>query len=110
MRCVTSGLRSDEARHIGSLAFGSLTSGSPGSRWRRGRSPIRHPICEDNRAVTVRLDCRHYTSRSLSDGDLVERCRLDVADAVPFACPDGCLFFEPRPVSDVGWQIPRDRR
>ncbi|MEA2704319.1 MAG: hypothetical protein QOD63_2264 [Actinomycetota bacterium] len=61
-------------------------------------------------AVTVRLDCRHYTSRSLPDGDMVERCRLDVAEAVPFACPDGCLFFEPRPVSDVGWQLPKDRR
>jgi hypothetical protein len=41
---------------------------------------------------------------------MVERCRLDVAEAVPFACPDGCLFFEPRPVSDIGWQIPKDRR
>ncbi len=54
----------------------------------------------------VRVDCRHYSSRSLPTGDQVDRCRLDVAQTMPFACPADCLFFEPRPLSDTGWQRP----
>ena len=61
--------------------------------------------------MSVRDDCRHYTCRSLPSGDRIERCRLEVAESMPFACPDDCLFFEPRPISDAGWQRPRpDRR
>ena len=61
--------------------------------------------------MSVRADCRHYSSRSLPTGDTVDRCRLDVAATMPFACPDDCLFFEPRPISDAGWQQrPTDRR
>lgn len=56
------------------------------------------------------MDCRHYSLRTLPTGDAVERCRLDVAVETPFACPDDCLFFEPRPISDSGWQRPSDRR
>jgi hypothetical protein len=43
---------------------------------------------------------------------MLERCRLDAAQAMPFACPDDCLFFEPRPISDAGWQqrTPPDQR
>ncbi len=54
----------------------------------------------------ARVDCRHYSSRSLPTGDTVNRCRLDVAETMPFACPEDCLFFEPRPLDDVGWQRP----
>lgn len=50
----------------------------------------------------VREDCRHYSTRSVGD-DRVQRCRLDAAETAPFACPDGCLFFEPRPINP-GWQ------
>jgi len=46
--------------------------------------------------MAVRKDCRHYSSRSVGPGDLVQRCRLGAADEMPFACPEGCLFFEPR--------------
>ena len=54
----------------------------------------------------VRSDCRHYSSRRVSQtGELVQRCRLDAAEALPFACPDGCLFFEQRTVSTAGWQV-----
>ena len=56
--------------------------------------------------MAVRVDCRHYSSRSVATGETVDRCRLDVAETMPFACPDGCLFFEPRPLSDAGWQRP----
>jgi hypothetical protein len=51
----------------------------------------------------VRTDCRHYSSRSVPGGDLVQRCRLDAAETAPFACPGDCLFFEPRAISETGW-------
>ena len=54
--------------------------------------------------MVVREDCRHYSSRSLPDGDRRQRCKVDANELTPFACPDGCLFFEPRSVSDTGWQ------
>jgi hypothetical protein len=57
--------------------------------------------------MAVRKDCRHYSTRTLPKGEQVERCRLDVNQAVPFACPEGCLFFEPRAISDAGWAQPR---
>ena len=53
--------------------------------------------------MSVKADCRHYSRRSLPTGDAVERCRLDMAEQAPFACPDDCPFFEPRPLSDAGW-------
>ena len=58
--------------------------------------------------MAVRTDCRHYIARSTTGGEVVERCRLDANTQDPFACPEGCLFFEPRKVSDAGWQV-RDR-
>jgi hypothetical protein len=57
--------------------------------------------------MAVRKDCRHYSSRTLPSGEQVERCRLDVNEAVPFACPEGCVFFEPRAISAAGWIQPR---
>ena len=35
----------------------------------------------------------------------LERCRIGANDQLPFACPDGCLFYEPRNVSGAGWTI-----
>ena len=51
----------------------------------------------------ARPDCRHYSSRSVGD-DLMQRCRVDANEQAPFACPEGCLFFEPRQISEAGWQ------
>jgi hypothetical protein len=51
----------------------------------------------------VMEDCRHYLHRSTSSGEALQRCRLSVNSESPFACPDGCLFFEPRQVSGAGW-------
>ena len=51
----------------------------------------------------VRDDCRHYLYRSTSAGDGVQRCRLAANDEQPFACPDSCLFFEPRSLTGAGW-------
>ncbi|MEO6121657.1 MAG: hypothetical protein ABIW46_05025 [Acidimicrobiales bacterium] len=51
----------------------------------------------------VRSDCRHYLERSTSPHEKVQRCRIDVAELDPFACPPDCLFFEARTITDAGW-------
>ena len=58
------------------------------------------------RYVAVRADCRHYSTHTLPSGDVVERCRVDANEVAPFACPQDCIFFEPRVVSDAGWHQP----
>ena len=60
--------------------------------------------------MAVRTDCRHYSSRSVSADELVQRCRVKSADTMPFACPDGCLFYEPRSIADAGWDRRPDER
>ncbi|MGH9071570.1 MAG: hypothetical protein ACRDX8_10510 [Acidimicrobiales bacterium] len=80
-------------------------------------------------------DCRHYVMQSVGgqsptrprrvDGgrarsgsgpsgagpvERVERCRIEANQSLPFACPEGCLFYEPRGVSNAGWiQPPKGR-
>ena len=51
----------------------------------------------------VRLDCRHYLARTIASGEVAQRCRVGAAADGPFACPDECLFFEPRALSAAGW-------
>ncbi|MGI9120359.1 MAG: hypothetical protein ACR2G7_09620 [Acidimicrobiales bacterium] len=48
--------------------------------------------------MEVRYDCRHYSTRTMADG-VVQRCRIGASQEVPFACPEGCLFFEPRTIA-----------
>ena len=55
--------------------------------------------------MAVRTDCRHYSSRTVTSGEVVQRCRVDAAEPMPFACPEGCLFFEPRSITDAGWSL-----
>ncbi len=59
----------------------------------------------DCAVMAVREDCRHYSSRSTPSGDQLQRCKVSANEETPFACPEGCLFFEPRSVSGTGWQI-----
>lgn len=40
----------------------------------------------------------------MANGDQVQRCRMDAAEQTPFACPENCLFFEERSITDAGWQ------
>ena len=54
-------------------------------------------------SMAVREDCRHYSTRTVSDDEVVQRCRLDANEKAPFACPESCLFFEDRPVTGFGW-------
>jgi hypothetical protein len=55
--------------------------------------------------MAVRDDCRHYSTRTIATGGKVERCRLSVNTDMPFACPDGCVFFEPRAGMSAGWTV-----
>ena len=54
--------------------------------------------------MAVRQDCRHYSTRTTAGGDQVQRCRVDANDKAPFACPEHCLFFEGRSITDAGWR------
>ena len=54
--------------------------------------------------MAVRRDCRHYSTRSTGASEVVQRCRLGANDDMPFACPEHCLFFEERSITDAGWQ------
>lgn len=58
--------------------------------------------------MSVDSDCRHYVMQTVRNGDRIERCRLNANIATPFACPDGCLFREPRSTSRAGWQVAED--
>ena len=53
--------------------------------------------------MAVRDDCRHYLLRTTPSGEAVQRCRVGANEESPFACAEGCLFFEPRAVSGAGW-------
>ncbi|MDA8393566.1 MAG: hypothetical protein M0Z87_12410 [Actinomycetota bacterium] len=53
--------------------------------------------------MAVNEDCRHYVMQTVRGGDRTERCRLGAAEGPVFACPEGCLFYEPRSTSQAGW-------
>ncbi len=55
--------------------------------------------------MSIRTDCRHYSRRTISADEVVQRCRLGAAVEMPFACPEDCVFFEQRPVIDGGWSV-----
>ena len=55
--------------------------------------------------VSVNEDCRHYVMQTTAHEEKLERCRVGANQQIPFACPDGCLFYEPRNVSGAGWTI-----
>lgn len=52
--------------------------------------------------MSVQKNCRHYSTRT-TGADVVQRCRVDANDPMPFGCPDGCLFFEARALT-TGWE------
>jgi hypothetical protein len=51
----------------------------------------------------MRTDCRHYESRTYKTGEIVRKCRLDLAPEAPWRCPEDCPGFEQRRF-DAGWQ------
>lgn len=50
----------------------------------------------------MRIDCKHYESRTYRSGDTVRMCRLDLAPEAPWRCPADCPSYV-RKVSDAGW-------
>ena len=53
-------------------------------------------------AVAMREDCKHFQSRTYSNGDVARMCELDLAPEAPWRCPDECPSFERR-LADVNW-------
>lgn len=51
----------------------------------------------------MRVDCRHYESRTYPNGEIVRKCRLDLAPEAPWRCPQDCASYSQRRF-DVGWQ------
>ena len=52
--------------------------------------------------MPMRTDCRHYESRTYATGEIVRKCRLDLAPEAPWRCPQDCAGFEQRRF-DAGW-------
>ncbi len=50
----------------------------------------------------MRTDCRHYESRTYGNGEVVRKCRLDLAPEAPWRCPADCVGYERRRI-DAGW-------
>ena len=52
--------------------------------------------------MTMRFDCKNFDSRTYATGEVVRKCRLDLAPNAPFECPENCEAFVKR-TADVGW-------
>lgn len=50
----------------------------------------------------MRSDCRHYETRTYGSGEVVHRCKLNLAPEAPWRCPDECPSYAQRRM-DVGW-------
>ncbi len=62
------------------------------------------PSIGKNLSMPMRVDCRHYESRTYSGGEVVRKCRIDFAPEAPWRCPDDCVGYERRMI-DAGWQV-----
>ena len=51
----------------------------------------------------MRVDCKHYESRTYASGETVRKCDLDLAPEAPWRCPVNCPSFAPR-LADVNWK------
>ena len=58
-----------------------------------------------NGPMAVLDDCRHYIMQTTAHEEKVEKCRMGANEPFPFACPENCLFYEPRKVSGAGWTV-----
>jgi hypothetical protein len=52
--------------------------------------------------MPMRVDCRHYESRTYAEGEVVRKCRIDLAPEAPWRCPDECPGYQVRRM-DAGW-------
>ena len=53
--------------------------------------------------MPMRIECRHYETRTYAGGETVRKCDLDLAPEAPWRCPEDCPKFERR-LADVNWQ------
>ena len=51
--------------------------------------------------MPMRIECRHYETRTYAGGETVRKCDLDLAPEAPWRCPEDCPKYERR--SDVAW-------
>ena len=54
--------------------------------------------------MPMRMDCKNYESRTYANGEVVRKCRIDLAPEAPWRCPDDCVGYERRMI-DAGWQV-----
>lgn len=52
----------------------------------------------------MRVDCKHYESRTYASGEVARMCRLDLAPDAPWKCPEDCPKYARR-VVDAGWAM-----
>ncbi len=52
----------------------------------------------------MRVECKHYESRTYPNGDTVRKCGLDLAPEAPWRCPDDCPRYERR-LASAGWHV-----
>ena len=50
----------------------------------------------------MRVQCKHYETRTYASGETVRKCNLDLAPDAPWRCPSDCGAFERR-LADVNW-------
>lgn len=52
--------------------------------------------------MPMRVDCRNYESRTYANGEVVRKCRIDLAPEAPWRCPENCPKYERR-MADTAW-------
>jgi hypothetical protein len=52
--------------------------------------------------MPMRVECKHYESRTYANGETVRKCDLDLAPEAPWRCPEDCPKYERR-LADVAW-------
>jgi hypothetical protein len=52
--------------------------------------------------MPMREECKHFQSRTYSNGEVARFCVLDLAPEAPWRCPADCPKYERR-LADAGW-------
>ena len=52
--------------------------------------------------MPMRVECKHFESRTYANGETVRKCDLDLAPEAPWRCPEDCPKYERR-LADVAW-------
>ncbi len=52
--------------------------------------------------MPMRVECKHFESRTYANGETVRKCDLDLAPEAPWRCPEHCSRYERR-LADAAW-------